>query len=62
MLTRDEAIDLMYKTVYDMNMDGAVQAGLPSNQIEEWLKEQESQMKYVSGLMYDVLKENGVIA
>jgi hypothetical protein len=37
MLTRDEAIDLMYKTVYDMNMDGAVQAGLPSNQIEEWL-------------------------
>jgi hypothetical protein len=62
MLTRDEAIELMYQTVHDMNVNGAVQAGMPSNQIEEWMKEQEGQMKFVSGLLYDVLKDNGVIA
>ena len=62
MLTRDEAIELMYKTVYDMNVNGAIQAGMPSSQIEDWMKEQEGQMKFVSGLLYDVLKDNGVIA
>lgn len=59
---RDEAIELMCNTVNEMNRSMAAQAGLPSEQIEDFITQGQRQLKHVNGLLYDTLKENGVIA
>jgi hypothetical protein len=35
---------------------------MPSEQIEEYIKAGRQQMEFVNGMLYDVLKTNGVIA
>jgi len=59
---RDEVITLMCETVNEMNRSMAAKNNMPSEQIEGFIKEGQQQMKYVNGILYDTLKENGVIA
>lgn len=58
---RDEVIDLMSDVVNKMNMEQATAAGVPLEAIEEQISQMQNQLHYVNGLLYDVLKDNGVI-
>lgn len=59
---RDEAVALMCDTVDEFNRYQAAQQGVPSEQIEEYIVAGREQMEFVNGMLYDVLKTNGVIA
>lgn len=59
---RDEAVKLMTDTIDEFNRYQAVQNNIPSDQIEEYIKAGRQQMEFVNGMLYDVLKENGVIS
>ena len=58
---RDEAIQLMTDTVNTFNRQMAAQQGMPMDQVESYIEQQQQQLMYVNGMLYDVLKENGVI-
>jgi hypothetical protein len=58
---RDEAVELMTNTVDDYNRYMAVQNNIPSDQIEEYIKQGRKQMEFVNGMLYDRLKESGII-
>lgn len=59
---RDEAIELMTKTIEDMNRDIAASQFVPSDQVETILAQARPELVRVNGLLYDTLVENGVIA
>lgn len=59
---RDEVVTLMCNTVNEMNRSMAAKANLPSDQIEDFIAQGQKQLKHVNGILYDTLKENGVIA
>lgn len=59
---RDEAVKLMTDTIDEFNRYQAAQNNVPSDQIEEYIKAGRQQMEFVNGMLYDVLKENGVIS
>ena len=59
---REEVVKLMCDTVDDFNRYQAQQQGIPSEQIEEYITAGRQQMEFVNGMLYDVLKTNGVIA
>jgi len=59
--SRETAVSLMCGAVNTMNRQMAAQSNMPVEQIEQWIKSQEEQMKYVNGMLYDVLKNNGYI-
>ena len=59
---RDEAVTLMCETVNELNRSMATKASMPSEQIEDFIKQGQQQLKHVNGILYDTLKENGVIA
>jgi hypothetical protein len=58
---RDEAVALMTKTVNDYNRTMASGAGITHDQIESVIEQQQPQLNTVNGMLYDVLKANGVI-
>jgi transcriptional/translational regulatory protein YebC/TACO1 len=58
---RDEAVKLMSDTIDEFNRYQAVQNSVPSDQIEEYIKQGRQQMDFINGMLYDVLKQNGVI-
>ena len=58
---RDEVVNLMCETVNTLNRKMAAQTNMPSDQIEQFIKQGQDQLKYVNGMLYDTLKENGVI-
>lgn len=59
---RDEAIKLMTNTIDDFNRQQGDLNGIPREQIEAYIEQCKDQMDFVNGMLYDVLKENGVIA
>lgn len=58
---RDEAIKLMSDTIDEFNRYQAAQNNVPADQVEEYIKTGRQQMEFVNGMLYDVLKQNGVI-
>ena len=58
---REEAVKLMCDTVDEFNRHQAQQQGMPSEQIEEFITAGRTQMEFVNGMLYDVLKSNGAI-
>lgn len=58
---RDEAIQLMTDTINAFNRQMAAQQGMPMDQAESYIEQSQQQLMYVNGMLYDVLKENGVI-
>lgn len=58
---RDEAIQLMTDTINSFNRSMAAQQGMPSEQVESFIEQGQQQLMYVNGMLYDVLKDNGVI-
>ena len=52
----------MCDTVDEFNRYQADQQGIPRAQIEEYITQGREQMEFVNGMLYDVLKTNGVIA
>jgi hypothetical protein len=59
---REEAVKLMCDTVDEFNRYQSDQQGIPRAQIEEYITQGRQQMEFVNGMLYDVLKSNGVIA
>ena len=59
---REEAVKLMCDTVDEFNRYQAQQQGISLEQIEEYIVAGREQMEFVNGMLYDVLKTNGVIA
>lgn len=58
---RDEVVKIMTDTIDNFNRQQAEVHGMPADQIEEYIKQGRQQMEFVNGMLYDVLKENGVI-
>jgi hypothetical protein len=58
---REEAVKLMCDTVDEFNRYQADQQRIPRAQIEEYITQGRQQMEFVNGMLYDVLKTNGVI-
>lgn len=58
---REEAVKLMCDTVDEFNRQQAQQQMMPSAQIEEFIAAGRTQMEFVNGMLYDVLKSNGAI-
>jgi len=58
---RDEAVKLMTDTIDDFNRYQGQANGIPPEQIEEYIQQSREQMEFVNGMLYDVLKSNGVI-
>lgn len=58
---KQEVVDLMCKTVNDFNMEIGLKNGMNQEQIDTILKPQQAQLEYVNGLLYDMLKSNGII-
>jgi transcriptional/translational regulatory protein YebC/TACO1 len=58
---REEAVELMCETVNALNREMATKSNMPSEQIEQFIKQGQYQLKHVNGVLYDTLKENGVI-
>lgn len=59
---RDEVVKIMSDTIDNFNRQQAEINGVPSEQIEEYISAQREQMDFVNGMVYDVLKESGVIS
>ena len=60
-MERDIAVEIMCNTVDEFNRYQAAQNGMPSEQIEEYIKQTRDQMAFVNGIIYDALKSNGII-
>ena len=58
---RDEVLQLMCNTIDEFNRYQAQQQGAPMDQVEEYIKQSKEQMEFVNGMLYDMLKDNGVI-
>ena len=52
----------MCDTVDEFNRYQGDHQGIPRAQIEEYITQGREQMEFVNGMLYDVLKTNGVIA
>jgi hypothetical protein len=59
---RDEAIELMNKTVNDFNRQLIGHGMMSVQDMEDFIKTNEESLKFMNSLLYDTLKENGVIA
>ena len=58
---RDEAVKLMTDTIDEFNRYQGAQNGVSSEHFEEYINQGRQQMEFVNGMLYDVLKQNGVI-
>jgi predicted methyltransferase len=58
---RDEAVQLMTDTINNFNRQVAAQQGADAKQVEEYIMKAQPELMYVNGMLYDMLKENGVI-
>ena len=59
---RDEIVKMMTDFIDDFNRQQGRQNGVDDEQIEEYIKQGREQMEFVNGMLYDLLKVNGVIA
>ncbi len=58
---RDEVVKLMSDAIDSMNRQGAQQSGMADGQIEEFITSGRAQLDFVNGMLYDLLKNEGVI-
>ena len=58
---RDEVVELMTETVNNYNRSLIPMGAMPAEQVEEFIKQNEAALLHMNGLLYDTLKENGVI-
>lgn len=59
---KDEAVKLMSDYIDAMNRQLAAQANMPADQLEQAITQGRPQLDHVNGLLYDLLKENGLLA
>jgi hypothetical protein len=60
-MTREEVVTLMCNTVDEFNRYSAAQNNFSAEQIEEFILAGREQMEFVNGMLYDVLREHGVV-
>lgn len=60
-LYKSEVVKIMTDTIVDMNRQMGLQQGVPRDQIEKMIDDSFTQLTMVNGLLYDKLKEIGVI-
>ncbi len=58
---RDEIIQLMCDTVNTYNRSLVDAGAITSQEMESFIEQGAEQLKYMNGLLHDVLKDNGVI-
>jgi hypothetical protein len=58
---RDEVIQLMCDTVNTYNRSLVDAGAITSQEMESFIEQGAEQLKYMNGLLHDVLKDNGVI-
>ena len=61
-MEKQEVVELITGTVRDLNIALARQNNVPENKIQEMADQSADQMNVISGIIYDVLKANGIIA
>lgn len=60
-LFKSEVVQIMTDTIVDMNRQMGAQQGVPSDQVQKMIDDSYTQLMLVNGLLYDKLKEIGVI-
>ena len=61
-MEKQEVVNLITGTVLDMNIALARKNNMPEDQIKKLSEESTPQMDIISGIIYDVLEANGIIA
>lgn len=61
MLYKNEVVKIMTDTINDMNRQMGQMYNVPSAQIEEMIEKSTDELNRVNGLLYDKLKEVGII-
>lgn len=59
-MNREEVIELMTETILNLNIGLARQNNMPEDEIDKMAENAKPQFRVVNGILYDVLKENGV--
>jgi hypothetical protein len=59
---RDEAIKLMCETVNAYNRELVNTGAISSQEMEQFIEQGAEQLNFMNGLLYDTLKEHGVIS
>lgn len=60
-MLREEVVALMTEIINKMNREMGMQHNIPSDALEEQIRNQKTQLDYVNGLLYDTLQEYGLI-
>ncbi len=60
-MLRDEVVALMSEKINKMNMDIGRQHNIPIDVLEQQIQQQKAQLDHVNGMLYDLLKEYGII-
>lgn len=60
-MSKEEIVKLMCDTVDEYNRQSAAHNNYPIDQMEEFILAGREQMEHVNGIIYDVLKHNGII-
>lgn len=58
---RDEVVTMMCDLIDNYNRFGSLQSGMDPAQVEAFISQGRQQLEYVNGMLYDMLKENGII-
>ena len=61
-MSKEEIVKLMCDTVDEYNRQSAVHNNYPVDQMEEFILAGREQMEHVNGIIYDVLKNSGIIS
>jgi hypothetical protein len=61
MFLREEVINIMTNAINEMNREIAINFLMPSADIEQMLAQSTPELNRVNGMLYDLLKEHGVI-
>ena len=61
-MSKEDAVDIMMKSVNSDTWDMCKQANMPEDQIENQISQSQSSLAYMLSNVYDKLKENNLIA
>ncbi len=59
-MDKEQVVELMTETILNLNIGLAQQNNMPQDQIDQMAEMAKPQFRTVNGILYDVLKENGV--
>ncbi len=60
-MNKEDVVTLMCEVINEMNRQMAFQSGIPSDQADAVIKEQQSELRRVNGLIYDKLVSAAII-